>query len=158
MAPASQMRALRELEPPSADEGLAAVERVPFARSASAVEGPAGVFVAGAALGSPGCATALMAADPGTPSLLFDWAPGGSPEDLAAGADRLSACLSGPVSCAVCPHGGGPPRCWCRPPLPGLVLAFAFAQGVNIARSVLIGARPAHRTLAHAVGARYVEV
>jgi hypothetical protein len=32
-APTSQMRALRELEPPSADEGLAGVEQVAFART-----------------------------------------------------------------------------------------------------------------------------
>jgi hypothetical protein len=37
------MRALRELEPPSADEGLAGVEQVPFERSASGGARP-GVF------------------------------------------------------------------------------------------------------------------
>src|SRR5205814_8737006 len=32
LTPTSQMRTLRELEPPSIDEGFAAVEEVPFAR------------------------------------------------------------------------------------------------------------------------------
>ena len=27
--------------------------------------------------------------------------------------------------------GGGPPVCWCRPPLPGLLLAFAFEHGLD---------------------------
>ena len=40
LAPTSQMRAARELEPPSADEGFAAVEQVPFC--AGAGRGPRG--------------------------------------------------------------------------------------------------------------------
>jgi histidinol phosphatase-like enzyme len=66
--------------------------------------------------------------------------------------------VSGVVEPAVCSHGGGPPVCWCRPPLPGLPLAFARAHGVDPARSVLVGTSPAHRTLATTLGARLVEV
>jgi histidinol phosphatase-like enzyme len=58
----------------------------------------------------------------------------------------------------MCPHGGGPPKCWCRPPLPGLPLAFARQHRVDPSRSMLIGTGPAHRTLATALGAGYVEV
>jgi aryl-alcohol dehydrogenase-like predicted oxidoreductase/predicted kinase len=148
-APTSQMRALRELEPPSADEGFAGVERVPFARSPGR-RGRAGVFVAAAALGQPG----WNQADPRKPHLVFDWRPDGSVDALAPLADRLS----GPVECALCPHAAGPPRCWCRPPLPGLPLAFARKHGVDPARSILVGATPAHRTLATTLGARYVVV
>ena len=36
LAPTSQMRALRELEPPSTDEGFAGVEQVPFVAGAVA--------------------------------------------------------------------------------------------------------------------------
>ena len=39
-----------------------------------------------------------------------------------------------------------------------LLLAFARDHGVEPARSTLIGARPTDRTLANALGARYVEV
>ena len=52
-APTSQMRALRELEPPSADEGFAGVEQMPFARTPPTRRAEAGVFVAAAALRSP---------------------------------------------------------------------------------------------------------
>jgi hypothetical protein len=41
--------------------------------------------------------------------------------------------------------------------LPGLVLAFAREHGVDPARSVLAGTGPAHRSLAAALGARYLE-
>jgi histidinol phosphatase-like enzyme len=62
------------------------------------------------------------------------------------------------VDDALCPHAGGPPSCWCRPPLPGLLLAFARARHVDPARSILVGAATAHRTLAATLGARYVSV
>jgi histidinol phosphatase-like enzyme len=63
--------------------------------------------------------------------------------------------VSGRVETALCPHPAGPPSCWCRPPLPGLPLAFARAHGVDPSRSILVGAGPAHRTLAATLGARY---
>jgi D-glycero-D-manno-heptose 1,7-bisphosphate phosphatase len=62
------------------------------------------------------------------------------------------------VEVALCPHPAGPPTCWCRPPLPGLLLAFARANRVDPARSTLIGASPAHRTLATTLGARYIHL
>src|SRR6185312_11356847 len=57
-----------------------------------------------------------------------------------------------------CAHDDGPPRCWCRPPLPGLLLAYARANDVDLARSVVVGASPAHARMAAAVGARYEEI
>jgi aryl-alcohol dehydrogenase-like predicted oxidoreductase/predicted kinase len=145
--PTTQMRTLRELEPPSTDEGLAAVDRTPFVR----VHGPGrpGVFVAGAALQRPG-----WEADRDAPHLVFDWNPDGTPDDLAAAAATLAA----EVEVAVCPHPGGPPTCWCRPPLPGLPLVFARTHGIDLSRSMLVGTSPAHRTLATTLGARYVPV
>ncbi len=152
LAPTSQLRAVRELEPPAADEGFAAVERVPFERVATA-RGRPGVLVAAAALRRPGWERALEGGDRGAPHLLFDW----SPDGIAPAAAVLEAVAGGPVESALCPHGGGPPSCWCRPPLPGLPLAFARAHDVDLARSLLVGAGPAHRTLAAALGARYVQ-
>jgi hypothetical protein len=150
LTPTSQMRTLRELEPPSTDEGFASVEAVPFVRAPST--GAAGVFVAVGAVGRPGFEEALAES---APHLVYDWRPDGTVEALAGVAARVAAVVSGPVEAAVCPHGAGPPTCWCRPPLPGLPLAFARAHGVDPARSSLVGTGPAHRTLAAALGARY---
>jgi aryl-alcohol dehydrogenase-like predicted oxidoreductase len=155
LAPTQQMRALRELEPPSADEGFAAVEVIEFVRAPPPARGGAGAFVAAAALDRPGLKRTLSGLDPGAPHLIFDWRPGASPDALVS----LAAHLSGrSVETAVCPHDPGPPRCWCRPPLPGLPLAFARAHGLNPARCTLAGTSPAHRTLAAALGTRYVGV
>jgi|tagenome__1003787_1003787.scaffolds.fasta_scaffold20983060_4 aryl-alcohol dehydrogenase-like predicted oxidoreductase/predicted kinase len=155
MLPTSQMRALRELEPPAVDEGFTAVETVPFSRARAAGGGP-GVFVGAGAMTREGIAEAIADADPSAPHLLFDWAPGGDAGDLRAEAARLADAVTGPVDVAVCPHAAGPPTCWCRPPLPGLPLAFARARSVDPARSVLIGCTPTHRTLATTLGARHL--
>jgi aryl-alcohol dehydrogenase-like predicted oxidoreductase/predicted kinase len=142
--PTSQMRTVRELEPPAADEGFAAVERVPFERAPR--PGRAGFFVAAAAPRERG----WKPTDPNAPHLVFDWSPEGGLGELPSVAAEI-------VELALCPHGGGPPVCWCRPPLPGLPLAFARAHGVDPARSTLVGTSAAHKTLAATLGARFVE-
>jgi aryl-alcohol dehydrogenase-like predicted oxidoreductase len=155
MLPTSQMRALRELEPPSIDEGFTAVERVPFA-PVSLRGGRPGVFVGAAAARRSGIVPALADADPAAPHLLFDWTPDGDASSLCDEAARIASAVNGPVELAVCQHSAGPPSCWCRPPLPGLPLAFARAQSIDTARSILIGCSPTHRTLATTLGARYI--
>ena len=157
LAPTSQMRALRELEPPAADEGWASLERVPFERSSGPRGGKAAVFVAAAALDEPGWREALRELERDAPDLIFDWRPGATPDALAPAVETLASEVTGRVEAALCPHGAGPPTCWCRPPLPGLPLAFARAHGLDPSLAVLIGARPAHRQLAEALGARYVQ-
>jgi hypothetical protein len=155
LTPTSQMRVLRELEPPTDDEGFTSVERVPFVREPRL--GREGVFVAASAFATSGPGDTVAAVGPEAPHLVFDWLPDGRADELAAAATALSATVSGPVVHAVCPHRGGPPVCWCRPPLPGLPLAFARAHGVDPARSTLVGTSPAHRTLATTLGARFVQ-
>jgi hypothetical protein len=152
------MRALRELEPPSVDEGFAVVEQLPFARMSSHERVHAGVFVAAAALSRPGWKRALESGDSSAPHLVFDWHPDGTVDVLADAVGSVSAEVSGMVASSVCPHPGGPPTCWCRPPLPGLPLAFARAHDIDPARSILIGTSAAHRTLATTLGAGYVPV
>jgi aryl-alcohol dehydrogenase-like predicted oxidoreductase len=153
LAPTSQMRALRELEPPSLDEGLTHVEHVHFTRASRPERMSAGVFVAAAVLRE---GSWEAQGDPDAPHLVFDWRPEGDLNDLAPAVAALEAKVSGPAEGALCPYPGGPPTCWCRPPLPGLLLAFARVHGVDPARSIVVGTSPAHRTLATTLGARYV--
>jgi hypothetical protein len=150
------MRALRELEPPTDDEGFTRVERVPFQRAPAPGRDAPGVLVAAGAIGADGWEAAIAGAAPGAPHLVFDWRPDGAPDDLADAVERLGRVVTGAVDAAVCPHGGGPPVCWCRPPLPGLALVFARAHGVDPSRSTVVGTGPAHRTLAAALGAAVV--
>jgi aryl-alcohol dehydrogenase-like predicted oxidoreductase len=151
LTPTQQMRAFRELEPPADDEGFASVERVPFVRSEG--RGEPGVFVAATAIE----ALPLANVAAGAPHLLFDWRPGSDAAELEDVVASVAGIVPGPVEGDLCPHPGGPPVCWCRPPLPGLPLAFARRHGVDPAQSIVVGASPAHRTLANALGATYVE-
>ena len=108
-------------------------------------------------LREPGAEQALARTDPDMPHLVFDWIPNGAADALEPLLVRVRTAVgAGLFEAALCPHAGGPPRCWCRPPLPGLPLAFARRHGIDPGRSVLIGTSPAHRTLARALGARYV--
>ena len=156
LSPASHMRTQRELEPPSMDEGFDSVERRAFARASA--DGGAGVIVAAAAAAGGHVADALRACDPAAPHLVFDWSPDGARAQLDIAASRVTAVVSGAVEASLCAHAPGPPVCWCRPPLPGLPLAFARRHGVDVARCAVIGAAAAHRTLAGALDARYVPV
>ena len=152
LSPTSQMRALRELEPPAQDEGLAAIEQV-------AVRPRAGRRAEPRSSSRPRRGRRRSThGDTSAPHLVFDWSPDGASDALDEAAARLAAAVAGPVESALCPHPAGPPTCWCRPPLPGLPLAFARAHGVDPARSLLVGTGPAHRTLAAALGARCVLV
>jgi aryl-alcohol dehydrogenase-like predicted oxidoreductase/predicted kinase len=150
LTPTQQMRAFRELEPPADDEGFASVERVPYVRAEST--GRAGVFVAAAAAAR----LPVDDVDAAAPHLVFDWRPGGSSAELEDAVALVEPSATGIVEGALCPHPGGPPTCWCRPPLPGLLLDFARRHGVDPTKSVVVGVSPAHRTLANALGARHV--
>jgi aryl-alcohol dehydrogenase-like predicted oxidoreductase/predicted kinase len=158
LPPTRQMRAFRELEKPSADEGFAAVEVVSFERAARPGAASAGVLVAAVAVGVAGWESVLAEAIPSSPHLVFDWRPDGDAAELAPVAAAVSKVVTGRVDAAVCPHPAGPPVCWCRPPLPGLALVFARAHDVDLSRSVLVGASPAHRTLANTLSARCVTI
>ena len=130
--PTSQMRAARELEEPEDDEGFAHIERIAFERSERS--GIPGVFVAASALDT-------YRPESDAPHLVFDWRPG----------------EPGPHEHAVCTHPGGPPVCWCRPPLPGLLLDFARRNGIAPARSIVVGNSSTHRTMARTLGATFVD-
>jgi hypothetical protein len=154
-APTTQMRTQRELEAPSEDEGFASVERVSFQRARGS--GREAVLVAAAALKNPAWNYRFDTAARTAPHLVFDWLPDGTAEALAVEVARLSSDVSGPIDSAVCAHPGGAPTCWCRPPLPGIPLAFARAHGVDLTRSMVVGTSAAHRTLASTLGATYID-
>jgi hypothetical protein len=64
LMPTSQMRAQRELEVPSIDEGLAQVDRLPFSRAAISRRTQMGVFVAAGAMTGPDRARKSASATP----------------------------------------------------------------------------------------------
>jgi predicted kinase len=144
LGPWAVSRMTRELEPPALDEGFASLEVIPFVRRPRAGHGRAAEFLA--------LELAERGIRPGGElALVFGWRPGIGDSELA----RMQHDFGAPVSC--CPHPGGPPRCWCRPPLPGLLIEFALRHEVDLARSVVVGTKPVHATLARVLGAAYRE-
>ena len=149
----------RELEPPSLEEGFETVEQVEFARRSDASRGARGVLVAlDAAMERPDGSSAWLAARTSEGCLLL--AQAWRPRAADAGAARRQALerLGIDLEVALCPHPNGPPRCWCRPPLPGLAVAFMERHRLAPERSLLLGHGNGDRRLAEALGLGFVEL
>src|SRR5205807_759249 len=71
--------------------------------------------------------------------------------------DRTRELLGLEIGFACCPHDAGPPICWCRKPMPGLILEFALGHGIALEQSIIVGRSAADRTLAQRLGATYHE-
>jgi len=138
--PGSFSRMERQLEVPGADEGFAAIETRAFVREPGSGRGalvvPFDVLER---------APAIVRHDP-RPILVYAWG-----RDVTARALELAG---RDVAVGVCLHPGGPPVCWCRPPLPGLWVAFARATGVDAQASELVARSPTHEAMARAIGVR----
>jgi hypothetical protein len=129
LPPTALLRTLRDLELPTLDEGFDSLETIPFVR---------------APIGSHAASFVAVEAALRDPSLLegervcvFAWQPTVKLPNLQA-----------------CDHPGGPPRCWCRPPLPGLLVRFAVENDIDFSKSTLRGTKPLHEAMARALGAR----
>ena len=135
-------RTVKTLEPPAEDEGFSSLTRVPFVRRPWP-DGVPALFLgldqlAGDGTWLPGAAKAI-AEMPDAPRILLGWREGGM------------TVPDGVIS-AICPHPGGPPTCWCRPPLPGLVLERARALKLCISKSLFVTSAPALITLGRVLG------
>ena len=139
--PSVQFRYQRELEPPDPSEGFSRIEEVPFTRVAN----PAHVNRAVIAwCDDPAQLEALAPAlrghqDGGWTICVLSWQPGiedGTRTDadvrtsFAAVGDRAGLRFD----LDICPHGAGPPRCWCRKPLPGLGVALIHRHALDPAQ------------------------
>jgi aryl-alcohol dehydrogenase-like predicted oxidoreductase len=133
LAPTSLFRMARSVEQPTVEEGFASLELVPFSRTRVPGRFPARFIMLDLVARTP--------PDELRTAFVVGWQPGGQSTDRVA----------------VCSHGGGPPICWCRPPLPGLLLELAHRHVLDLPSSVLHGTSRAHRALAAAVGMRFVE-
>jgi len=166
--PNTQFRWRRELEPPSLDEGFAAIdELVPPRRSTGRRPGLIveldGVIWRGKPIAPdrielrPGVLDGL-AAWSHHPVGATLWRPGAAPERIAAIAQRLGELLGRAIDLRHCAHPAGPPVCWCRKPMPGLALALARDHDLDLARSIHLGRGPADRGFAVRAGMPFVAI
>jgi histidinol phosphatase-like enzyme len=59
------------------------------------------------------------------------------------------------IDVAYCPHGAGPPVCWCRKPLPGLLVAFIRKYRLDPRLCVYVGGGAQDPGFARRVGIPY---
>lgn len=143
LLPGSLATMHRQIERPSDDEGFSGIETIPFTRRAGS--GRAGIAVPLERI------DAVRELPRDVPILVFGWRPDADEPALRSRLpeDRL-------VELAICRHPDGPPSCWCRPPLPGLWLAFARKHGADAFASTMLAVSTAHRTMANELGLRVV--
>ncbi|HSO33265.1 MAG TPA: aldo/keto reductase, partial [Labilithrix sp.] len=140
LPPSALLRMTRDLEPPAADEGFAAIERVPFVRQPHEARRRPAVALALGAFDDATRALVLERLADDVPAeaacVLVAWLPG--VDDPARDRARrfaaeIASATGRLVEMAICPHPAGPPLCWCRPPLPGLWVEVAHRHGLALA-------------------------
>lgn len=163
--PDAQFRYERQVEPPVVDEGFVAIEDRVFVRTTDdGIRQKAIVLEYDAVLFSedgrvPDNARQLVQAygADGFKVFAIAWRPQVSDGQTTEAAviesfERTKEQLGMPIEFAFCPHAAGPPICWCRKPLPGLILQFAFRHRLALKKCVLIGRSTSDRTLASRLG------
>lgn len=180
--PTVQFRYQRDLEPPDVAEGFARVDVIPFQRhphdgfsNKALIVWCDGVLVRSRS-GERSPATAddveivddaradklRRQAESGWRLLGLSWRP--EVEDDIARAQnaeavfaRVQEILGVPIDIQFCPHGGGPPVCWCRKPLPGLAVAFVRRYQLDPAACTYVGGGAPDAALARRMGFQYME-
>jgi histidinol phosphatase-like enzyme/predicted kinase len=181
VAPAVLFRHRRELEPPALDEGFTRVDAVPFQRRPRpGFDRRALVFWYDGVVrrSLSGARTPRSPADvglvPGARELLqrhaaegrlllgISWQP-----EVASGAvtaaeveatfARTHELLGAEVDVAWCPHGDGPPVCWCRKPLPGLAVTLIERHRLDATQCFFLGRDASDRAFARACGFAFLD-
>ncbi len=174
LLPDAQFRYERTVEPPTLDEGFVSVDTRTFLRGSVDAEARALILDLDDLVGR---GAPVLHADHITIEqtrletlarhhhsgwLLFvhAWRPQlarheTTREDVDACFAKMRELLGHAADIACCPHDAGPPVCWCRKPIPGSVLEFAWRREVALDRSVVVGTSAADRTMAERLGARF---
>jgi aryl-alcohol dehydrogenase-like predicted oxidoreductase/histidinol phosphatase-like enzyme/predicted kinase len=144
--PTVLFRYQRELEPPDEAEGFSRVERVTFERRQHPdfVNRAAIVWIDEAAMLEAIGPTLAKYHDEGSRLCVFSWQPAvadgtRSRAEVDAAFSQAIRRIGLPIEFTYCPHAAGPPRCWCRKPLPGLGVAAIERHRLDATRCVYIG-------------------
>jgi aryl-alcohol dehydrogenase-like predicted oxidoreductase/predicted kinase len=161
--PSVQFRYQRALEPPDPSERFSRIDRVAFER----VRDPANsnraviVWLDDEEMSAERAAALRRYAADGWRVLGLAWRPAVGDDPVAARqADAEFAGLRDRLGVAIdvkyCPHGAGPPVCWCRKPLPGLGVAFIMQYRLDASQCIYIGSGPQDSVFARRLGFQFL--
>ena len=162
-APTVQFRHQRELEPPNPAEGFSRIDVMPFERTRDpAFTNKALIVWCDDSLADRGSVLRRYA-DEGWLLLGLAWRPeieGGTMTHEQVDADfaRLQERLGVSIEILYCPHAAGPPKCWCRKPLPGLGVVFIQRHRLDPSLCIYVGAGPQDPGFARRLGFQYREL
>jgi aryl-alcohol dehydrogenase-like predicted oxidoreductase/adenylate kinase family enzyme/histidinol phosphatase-like enzyme len=161
--PTAQFRYQRELEPPDVSEGFSSVDIVSFERRTDPAYTNRAVIIwcdgllmrsrsnerVASSVGDviveiERAATLRRYQDQGFRLLGLSWRPeiaeGTQSKEVAEAVfARMNQLLGLAIEVECCPHAAGPPRCWCRKPLPGLGVLLIERHHLNPAGCVYVG-------------------
>jgi aryl-alcohol dehydrogenase-like predicted oxidoreductase/predicted kinase len=147
--PSAQFKYRRELEPPEVSEGFSRVDEVAFARRQDADCVNRAVIVSCDEVADlERLAPRLRECrEAGYTLLGVSWHPEIEEgkqleEEVRAAFSRECERFGLDVDVEFCPHAAGPPRCWCRKPLPGLGVLFVNRYRLDPAQCIYVGAGP----------------
>jgi aryl-alcohol dehydrogenase-like predicted oxidoreductase len=159
-APTVQFRHQRELEPPDPAEGFSRIDVVPFERRVDPwFTNRALIVWCDNRLGERGAALRRYR-DDGWLLLGLAWCPqvadGTMTTDEVEGRfAHMQAQLGVAIDVHYCPHPAGPPRCWCRKPLPGLGVVMIQRHRLDPSRCLYVGPGPQDAAFARRLGFEY---
>jgi hypothetical protein len=159
-APTVQFRHQRELEPPDPAEGFSRIDVLPFERRHDPTMTNKALIV--------WCDDTLVDRGPvlrryrdeGWLLLGLSWCPQiedqtMTREQVDAGFARTLTELGVSMEVLYCPHAAGPPKCWCRKPLPGLGIMFIQRHRLDPAQCIYVGSGPQDPGFARRLGFQY---
>jgi hypothetical protein len=161
-APSVQFRHQRELEPPDPAEGFSRIDVVPFERHRDAAMTNKAVIVwVDESIVARGPALRRYH-DAGWLLLGIAWCPQAADktmtaEQVEAGFVSLQDQLGVPIDVLYCPHAAGPPKCWCRKPLPGLGVIFIQRHRLDPSQCIYVGSGSQDPGFARRLGFQYRE-
>jgi histidinol phosphatase-like enzyme/predicted kinase len=178
--PTTQFRYQRELEPPTPVEGFSRIDvlrferrRDPSRRNRAVIVWCDGVLCRGRSEdpAQPAADDGLFAERGGVLRryqadgwlvLGVSWQPGIDEGVLtAAEVDvafaRMRVQLGIDIEVDYCPHAGGPPKCWCRKPLPGLGVVFIERHGLDPSQCIYVGTGAQDAGFARRLGFQFRE-
>lgn len=161
--PRVQIEHVRAAEPPELSEGFASLDVVrPNAEPEQSTGARALILdldrVAPSGVAEDATRAAILRdVEAGFIPIAFRWNPDRKHDAAYTTSVELGDALP-KIDVHVCPHAAGAPVCWCRPPMPGLLILSLRTVGASPQRCRLVGSNAHAERYAEGVAIPYLDV